>query len=132
MERPWIFPLARTSLPAARPQAIALAWAVSCRLRLPPPKTGAFIQGAFRGNGAFIALPVIVYSLGALDPRAETLGTVVLAPVVVLFNVLGVLVLTRYNSNGKQPGKSSRVFNPHPLSGVLNTATPALARRRMD
>ena len=54
--------------------AMTLAWIVSRRLQLPAPQTGSFIQGSFRGNGAFIGLPVIVYSLGSLDPRAEVLG----------------------------------------------------------
>ncbi|HSR88292.1 MAG TPA: AEC family transporter, partial [Pontiella sp.] len=89
---------------------MALAWMVSRRLKLPAPKTGAFIQGAFRGNGAFIALPVIVYSLGTLDPQAETLGTVVLAPVVILFNVMGVLVLTHYSGTGKRSAESKWAF----------------------
>ena len=90
--------------------AMALAWGVSRGLNLPAPKTGAFIQGAFRGNGAFIGLPVIVYSLGSYDPQAEALGTVVLAPVVILFNILGVLVLTHYSGDKKSPGESISVF----------------------
>ncbi len=78
-----------------------LAWVISRRLALTPPQTGAFIQGAFRGNGAFIGLPVIVYSLGTIDPRAEALGTVVLAWVVILFNILGVLLLTHCRRDKK-------------------------------
>jgi predicted permease len=86
--------------------AMALAWTVSRNLDLPESKTGAFIQGSFRGNGAFIGLPVIVYSLGSLDPRAETLGTVVLGPVVILFNLLSVLILTHY-SKGRNASSTS-------------------------
>ncbi len=86
--------------------SMLLAWLLSRRLSLPAPKTGSFIQGSFRGNGAFIALPVITYSLGTIDPQAKTLATVVLAPVVVLFNMLGVLVLTHYSRNRKSAGIS--------------------------
>lgn len=86
--------------------AMALGWLVSRRLTLSPPKTGAFIQGSFRGNGAFIALPVIIYSLGTLDPQAETLATVVLAPVVILFNILGVLILAHHSTNREGAGAS--------------------------
>jgi predicted permease len=78
---------------------MVLAWFVSGRLSLTPPKTGSFIQGAFRGNGAFIALPVIIYSLGSIDPHAEILATVVLAPVVILFNILGVAILAHFSRN---------------------------------
>lgn len=86
--------------------AMALAWGASRGLRLPAPQTGSFIQGSFRGNGAFMGLPVIVYSLGSLDPQAETLGTVILAPLVILFNVLGVTVLTHCNRNKQGAGAS--------------------------
>lgn len=86
------------------------AWLIAHRLDLTMPATGSFIQGSFRGNGAFIALPVILYSLGKTDPRAETLGTVMLAPVVVLFNILGVLILTHYGRGGKRSGSSLLPF----------------------
>jgi predicted permease len=78
--------------------SLALAWVVARILRLPSQKAGSFIQGSFRGNGAFVGLPVIIYTLGTLDPRAETLGTVVLAPLVILFNILGVTVLLHHSS----------------------------------
>lgn len=81
--------------------AAVLAWLAAKRLRLSPPRTGAFIQGAFRGNGAFISLPVIIYSMGTLDSRAEPLATVVLAPVVILFNIIGVWVLVHYSRENK-------------------------------
>lgn len=72
--------------------SLLLAWVVARAMRLPTQKYGSFIQGSFRGNGAFVGLPVIAYTLGA-----ETLGTVVLAPVVILFNILGVSVLLHYS-----------------------------------
>jgi len=85
--------------------SLALAWGISRILKLPAPQTGAFIQGSFRGNGAFVSLPVILYSLDTMDPKAETLATVVLAPLVILFNILGVTVLAHYgrSSNTKRP-----------------------------
>lgn len=79
--------------------SMILAWSISRALKLSAPKTGSFIQGSFRGNGAFIALPVIIYSLGTTDPEAETLATLVLALVVTLFNILGVLVLSHYSTD---------------------------------
>ncbi|MBN2162653.1 MAG: AEC family transporter [Pontiellaceae bacterium] len=80
---------------------MALAWISGRPLSLSAPQTGAFIQGAFRGNAAFISLPVIVYSMGRQEPGTEALATVVLAPVVILFNILGVIVLTRFSSDRK-------------------------------
>ena len=90
--------------------SLAFAWGVARYLKLPAPKTGSFIQGSFRSNGAFIGLPVIVYALGSRDPQAEMLATVVLAPVVILFNILGVTVLTHYGRQKAGAGESIRVF----------------------
>ena len=90
--------------------SLAIAWLISRRLKLPAPSTGAFIQGSFRGNGAFVGLPVIIYTLGSLDPQAEMLGTVVLAPAVILFNVLGVSVLLHHSKNKSSRGESIHTF----------------------
>ncbi|WP_372806597.1 AEC family transporter [Pontiella sp.] len=95
---------------AATLLSLALAWVVARMLKLPAPTKGAFIQGAFRGNGAFVGLPVIVYSLAEANPEAHTLGTVVLAPVVVIFNVLSVGVLLHYGKNKHGAGESVATF----------------------
>jgi len=85
--------------------SLALAWGVARWMRLPMPKRGSFIQGSFRGNGAFVGLPVIAYTLGA-----ETLGTVILAPVVILFNILGVSVLLHYSQSKTSASESIQTF----------------------
>jgi predicted permease len=111
-------------LSAATILSLIFAWLVSRWLKLPAPKTGSFIQGAFRGNGAFIGLPVIVYSLEQF-PDAESLATVVLAPLVILFNILSVLVLLHYGTNKKSPGASVIGFifelikNPLIIGGII-------------
>ncbi|VGO23280.1 AEC family transporter [Pontiella sulfatireligans] len=125
--------------------SLAFAWVVARFLKLPGPSTGSFIQGSFRGNGAFVGLPVIVYSLGSLDPRAEMLGTVILAPVVVLFNILGVSVLTHYSKHKSGTGASVLAFftelikNPLILACVIGlalnltgTALPLFLYRPID
>ena len=104
--------------------SLSFAWAIARLLKLSSPKSGSFIQGAFRGNGAFIGLPVIAYSLGSLDPAAETLGTVVLAPLVVLFNILGVIVLLRY---GRIKYSVSESFSTFLLQLVKNPLIIACA-----
>ena len=85
--------------------SLLLAWLVARWMGLPMPKRGSFIQGSFRGNGAFIGLPVIAYTLGA-----ETLGTVVLAPLVILFNILGVTVLLHYSRRKTSAAESIITF----------------------
>lgn len=89
---------------------LALAWGLSRWMKLPPQKRGSFIQGSFRSNGAFIGLPVIIYTLGDLDPRAEMLGTVVLAPLVILFNVLSVSVLLHHGIRKSSTAQSVLTF----------------------
>ncbi|VGO12296.1 hypothetical protein PDESU_00847 [Pontiella desulfatans] len=115
--------------------SLLFAWCVAKVLKLPAPTTGSFIQGSFRGNGAFIGLPVIIYTLSGLDASAEALGTVVLAPVVVLFNVLGVTVLLHYGKGKHSAGDSIATFfiqmvkNPLLMSCVVGIALNVLGIR---
>lgn len=72
--------------------AYLLAWL----LRVPAAAQGTFVQGAFRGNLAFVGLP-IVFSLpdtpvvGSLGLHAA--AVIVIAPTMVLYNVGGVVAL---------------------------------------
>ena len=108
--------------------SLTVAWGIARIMKLPVPSTGSFIQGSFRGNGAFVGLPVIIYSLGTLDPKAEALATLILAPVVILFNILGVIVLTHYSREQQGAAKSIQRFfmelikNPLILACALGLA----------
>ncbi len=68
------------------------AWA----MRVPEAAAGTFVQGAFRGNLAFVGLPII-FTLpdtplgGGLTARTAAVITV--APMMVFYNVAGVVVL---------------------------------------
>ena len=75
---------------------IAAGYAVAAALRVPTAAQGTFVQGAFRGNLAFVGLP-IVFSLPD-TPVAGGLGLhtaaiIVVAPIMVLYNVGGIVVL---------------------------------------
>ena len=65
-------------------------------LRVPGAAAGTFVQGGFRGNLAFVGLPVI-WSLpdsplaGGLSVRTAVIVTV--APMMVFYNIAGVVVL---------------------------------------
>lgn len=65
-------------------------------LRVPGAATGTFVQGGFRGNLAFVGLPII-WSLpdspllGGLSVR--TAAIVAVAPMMVFYNTAGVVVL---------------------------------------
>lgn len=75
---------------------MAAGWVAARAMRVPGAATGTFVQGAFRGNLAFVGLPVI-YALpetplaGGLNVRTAAIITV--APMMVFYNVGGVVVL---------------------------------------
>ncbi|HZP58750.1 MAG TPA: AEC family transporter [Opitutaceae bacterium] len=81
---------------AATAGVIALSYAGARLLRLPAPATGTFVQGAFRGNLAFVGLPVI-YSLPSgltvNGAPVRTVAVMVIAPMLVIYNVAGIVVL---------------------------------------
>ena len=75
---------------------IGLGYGVAWGLRVPGAAMGTFVQGAFRGNLAFIGLPVI-YALpdvklpGGMSSRAA--AVVVVGPMMVAYNLVAVVVL---------------------------------------
>jgi predicted permease len=76
--------------------SIAVGYAVAKALRVPEIAAGTFVQGAFRGNLAFVGLPII-FTLpdtplaGGLSARTAAVITV--APMMVFYNIAGVVVL---------------------------------------
>jgi len=87
---------------------------------------GAFIQACFRGNQAFLALPIIVYSLTVFPEAtaAKTLAIVALGPMLVYYNVLSILALI-YTRPKDQSGRQhmspwkSLFSNPLLIATVL-------------
>ena len=83
--------------------------------------------------------------MGSLDPSAEALGTVILAPLVVLFNILGVTVLLHYGKKKYTAGESIATFllqlikNPLIIAcaiglvlNLTNMALPVFFSRSLD
>jgi len=76
--------------------AIAIAAGTARLLRMPATSHGTFIQGVFRGNLAFIGLPVVLYAFAAAGEssgEAEVTALLALGPMMMLYNVMAVLVL---------------------------------------
>lgn len=76
--------------------AIVAAAIVTRLLGLPVRAQGAFIQGVFRGNLAFIGLPVVLYAFsipGMGSANAENSALLAFGPMVVAYNILAVMVL---------------------------------------
>ena len=83
---------------------IGLSYLAAMAIGIPWTATGTFVQAAFRGNLAFIGLPVIVYAFATAGDNArlaETNALLVFGPMVALYNIAAVLVLllSRDSSN---------------------------------
>jgi predicted permease len=102
---------------------VLAGYGLALALRVPGAALGTFVQGGFRGNLAFVGLPII-YSLpdaplgGGLSARKAAIVTV--APMMVCYNVAGVVVLLL-----SQHALSWRMFRPF-LKQLLTTP-PLLA-----
>lgn len=76
--------------------AIVLGYLIAWAMKLPSPAVGVFVQAGFRGNLAFVALPVVVLAAtgSRFDPvQIETRAVLVLASMMLFYNITGVLVL---------------------------------------
>ncbi|MCK4999330.1 MAG: AEC family transporter [Anaerohalosphaera sp.] len=76
---------------------LIVAMIIAYVMRLPFSSSGTFIQGACRGNLAYIGLPIVFYSFQHLpamqSQHAQTIAVLVLAMTVPVYNVLSVSVL---------------------------------------
>ncbi|QDU72005.1 AEC family transporter [Mucisphaera calidilacus] len=87
----WVV-LAMTLLTLTTAGAGLLCWLIFSRERA---AFGVVIQGAFRGNLAFVGLPVI--ELAGADDRTLAIAALTLAPIIAIYNLLAVPVLTLPN-----------------------------------
>jgi malate permease and related proteins len=75
---------------------VATAYLLGWMLRVPGAAMGTFVQGGFRGNLAFVGLPIL-YALpdtplaGGLSARTAAL--IIIAPMMVFYNIGAVIVL---------------------------------------
>jgi len=87
-----------------------MAIPISRALKLPPRGRGAFVQGSFRGNLAYVGLPVIIFALSEYQPKAETLATVTLAPMVIVYNLFSVFILVHYGPDRERSTSTFRIL----------------------
>ncbi|MEO7414091.1 MAG: hypothetical protein ABIZ81_12125 [Opitutaceae bacterium] len=77
---------------AATGGAIVMAYLVAWLMRVPGSSVGTFVQGSFRGNVAFIGLPII-YALPdavfADGLSARTAAMMIIAPLAALALIIG-------------------------------------------
>lgn len=117
--------------------ALIIAFLAGRCLRLPAASHGTFLQAAFRGNLAFIGLPVTIFALsgfpGGPDGRAQEIAVLALAPIMVIYNVVAVFVLYASHAapQGKLLLKTGRQLLTNPLilasiAGILVATTDVL------
>jgi hypothetical protein len=91
---------------AATSCVIALAFLNARILRLQRWQFGTFVQASFRGNLAYIGIPILIYAVRDQDSEAiagiVTQAIFLFAPVMIFYNVVSVIVLI-----GSQEGNSS-------------------------
>lgn len=102
-----------------------VAWLVAAALRMPVAVRGTLLQSAFRGNLAYIGIPVLAYSLGG-DPRAMATAVVVMVLTMAFYNILAVIVLQQpgHHAGGTDLVRvmKSIATNPLMLAGILGLA----------
>ena len=76
--------------------AAVAGWITAALLGLPRQSRGTLSQSAFRGNLAYIGIPVLAYAFEGRPGRSEAFGTAVIvtAFLMALYNVLAVVVLS--------------------------------------
>lgn len=96
--------------------AMVVGYAVAFALRLRGAAIGVFVQAGFRGNLAFVGLPVIVLASGD-DQSTVAMGVLVFVPAMVLYNVqsVAVLLLAQHRLDRKAPLRLAWGLATNPL-----------------
>jgi hypothetical protein len=103
---------------------LAMAYASALFVKIPPARLGAVVQGAYRGNLAYIGLPVILFAMP--DPTWSALAVVALAPAIPVYNITAVLVLMAGGRAARHPPmRRARLFVSSVLSNPLVLSTVA-------
>jgi malate permease and related proteins len=113
---------------------VLLAFAASFALRMPANTRGTLMQAAFRGNLAYIGIPVLAYSFAESptesSQRAMATAVIVMVLTMALYNILAVIVL---QSSVHAPGgidwrrsAFAILSNPLLLAGMLGLLVPLL------
>ncbi len=114
---------------------IAVGYATSFALRLPNRQRGTFAQAGFRGNLAFVGLPVLLYTSSSLPPEVahdfERLAVFAIAPIVPVYNACAILTLVvgQRAINRQQVRRiiSQIVLNPLLQASILGSILSLLA-----
>lgn len=85
---------------------LGIAFFVARMISLEKSAYGTFLQASFRGNLALVGLPILYFLMEQTDPGAAqgvlATASLVLAPSVILYNVLSVIVLLQGQGSDDQ------------------------------
>ena len=105
---------------------MALGYLVARTMRLPLSATGAFVQGAYRGNLAYVGLPVVLLALAAPNgqaaPEINALAVLSIAFLTPIYNLTAVVILLAGRRGETGTGRTVRrmlvamITNPLVLS----------------
>ncbi|NLF30071.1 MAG: AEC family transporter [Planctomycetes bacterium] len=114
---------------AATLGCVALACAAGPLLGVRRRSLGAFVQGAYRGNLAYVGLPVVLFAFGEADTTWNAVAALALAPMVPIYNAMAVVALTAGQDpqGGSRAGQAGRtalrvITNPLLLACVAGIA----------
>lgn len=95
---------------ACSPVVTLLGWLTARALKLPEDSSRSLMQASMRGNLAYTALPILLYTFGEHTPAAAV-AAFALAPTIPFYNFWAVLILTR----------KGRSAEKHPLLQATTT-----------
>jgi len=106
-----------------------VAWIASYALGMPATARGTLAQSAFRGNLAYIGLPVLANSFGTNSP-ALSAGVIAMVLTMAVYNILAVVVLQASRPSASKDGGRgalrSIATNPLLIAGLLGLIVPLL------
>ena len=98
-------PILNALLPAVAVTAL-ISWLATWIMRVPHARRGTIIQAAFRGNLAFIGLPLVLFVIYDLPDQErmaiESAMLLALTPVILFFNVGSVVALAAYSKQSER------------------------------
>jgi len=78
---------------------ILIAGLIARILKVPKKAVGTFVQAAFRGNFAFVGLPVIFYAFGANGDKMSKIAVLAMAPLIPLTTFASLLILISFGDD---------------------------------
>lgn len=72
---------------------IGTGYAAAFFLRLSRKSIGTFVQGAFRGNLAYVGLPIVLFVMQQNGADSDSIAFLVIAPLIPLYNAGAIFVL---------------------------------------